>query len=256
MKRIVQIIITIVTFLGVTIALDLILGGLWGSLYPGNTYFVEYFGNFPQNQASTDYIEKYISFLSEDTLGWLAYTCLGVTKTMESLGTFVTINPLTGASTPAMGYIPQLLEYNAVDYPEANMLLIFGILKLILPLFVTSLMAGAVAKYKKQALLNAFLSILVIGVAGIILNLVHISYNAVSFDYKFNAILGLNYNYEISYNLIKASIWDLNIGLGPEAAGLLIQTPFMMSTSIIAIVYTLMNACIFSLPSIISAAKK
>nr|MDO8112497.1 hypothetical protein [Candidatus Sigynarchaeota archaeon] len=245
MKRIAQILITIVAFLASAIAFDFI-----AALLVGDNIAGAFLSAFP-GQAQLTYLDRYIGFMSSDTLGWFTYITLGVTQDLEIIAGGVTvIGPLL-MYTPAIslpgatpqGLIPIMMEYHPwSSTPVYFMPALAWLLKLIGPFIVTGIVGGAVAKAKKDAMGNTFLAFLVIAIAGIVLNIVHVYMNWISVAWKFSATLTQNPAY--------VYFWGIYGILTPDMLG------YIIGTSIVALVFAVINGLIISIISVIVARKK
>jgi len=196
MKRIAQLIVTIVVFLASAFILNIIAALLIGN----NANGLAFLGNFPGQTQST-YLDRYFGFMAQDTLGWFTYLTLSSTQNMQILAGGVmiyggylmyipTLSPLP-SNMGAIGLIPIMIDY----HPWSTLPLYFNlalawVMMLVLPFIITGIIAGAVAKTKKDAMQNMFFAILIIAIAGIVMNFIHVYMNfPLSADWKFSATI-------------------------------------------------------------------
>jgi hypothetical protein len=260
MKSFPQLLVTIVVFIGSTIGIDLLVGALTVTDVTG--VYLTTFGNFP-GQTGLTYIQNYLGFMQADTLGWLTYVLSGASQSLETLasgmtvvgsglGAYLAYNP-SPVAVIGDGIIPIMIEYHPwSSTPWVFMPALMALIRLIGPFIITGIVAGAVAKEKKQAIRNALLTFLVVGLAGIVLNIVHIYLNfPLSYDWKFDAYLMLNPAFTPYY--------ELNAALAavmPEELRLAAGLSFGIFNGVIAIIYALVNGLIISIVSVLVAAKK
>ncbi|MHA1699205.1 MAG: hypothetical protein ACTSWN_10235, partial [Promethearchaeota archaeon] len=131
MKRLVQIIIGIVAFIVTSIVMEIVIGVVLGSNFPPNANI----GNFPGQEGN--YLDQYIGFLSQDTLGWFTYTVLCCAQSLDILGGVISFG-----NSHAVGLIPILMDYNyaahgGIHTPVFKMFLMV-LIRLIIPMFVVS----------------------------------------------------------------------------------------------------------------------
>ncbi|NMC07705.1 MAG: hypothetical protein GYA24_21000 [Candidatus Lokiarchaeota archaeon] len=258
MKKLPQLIVTIAVFIGSTIGIDFLVGAMVATDVTG--VYLTSFGTFP-GQTGLTYIENYLGFLQADTLGWFTYIMSSASQSLETLasslyvagsglGAYLTYSPTSGS---AIGIIPILIEYHPLSStPQVFMPTLAALIRLIAPFIITGIVAGAVAKEKKDAIRNTLLTFVIVGLAGIVLNIVHIIYNfPLSYDWKFDAYLMLNPAflpyYQMSASLAMASPVDARLAIGMM---------FGTFNGIIAIIYALVNGLIISIVSVLVAAKK
>ncbi|HME52095.1 MAG TPA: hypothetical protein VKM55_07745 [Candidatus Lokiarchaeia archaeon] len=250
MKRIAQLIVTIVTFLASAFILNLIAGVMIGN----NAAGLAFLGNFP-GQAQATYLGRYFGFLAQDTLGWFTFLTLSSTQNLQILAggvmvlnSVLTYVPPLSAIPPyigPIGLIPVMMEYGAHSPPLLTILVpaLAWLLLLVGPFVITGIVAGAAAKTKKEAMGNMFLSILVIAIAGIILNFIHVSMNfTLSVDWKFTA------------TIIQNPIYGYLLALYGTANSN--EIVYAIGVSIVALVFAILNGLIFSIESAIIARKK
>jgi hypothetical protein len=244
MNRIGQIAVTAAVFIGVTIGIDFLIAFLLAdSVVALNSLAV-----FPGQSSQATYLDRYIGFLTMDTLGWFTYVTLGASQNMEILASTVGVGGnliFYGLPSGATGLIPVLLEYHfASSAPQYALPALSWLLKLVVPLLVTGIVAGSIAKEKKGAMLNAFVGILVVGVIAMVLNIVHVSLNfELSFGWKFTAT--------ITQNPMLYTLWLMELLTGsPDMINYLIWT----SSTIV--IFALINGLIFSIVAAAAAMKK
>lgn len=242
MNKIGGILVSIVAFVVASIGIDFMNAVLLSDNIVG-WYLL---ANFPGGAGAT-FLDRYISYISVDTLGWLTYIFLGASQNLETLASTLSLNPLAMfvpgiPVTAAQGYIPMLMEYNPVDYTGVFTGLLGGLLKLVVPLIVTGIVAGLVAKTKKWALLTAIISFVVIGVIGVILNVVHVQMNWVSVNWKFFASLQVNPLFQI--------IW---LQYGIMTNDVLMYTA---NFSIVVLLFAIINGVIMGILAVAVARKK
>nr|MDO8087981.1 hypothetical protein [Candidatus Sigynarchaeum springense] len=264
MKKFPQLLVTIAVFIGSTIGIDFLVG--WLTTMDVTGVYLTSFGTFP-GQTGLTYIENYIGFLSADTLGWFTYVLSSASQSLEMLasgitvigsgvGAYLAFNP---SPTPVIGdgIIPILIEY----HPWSSNPLIFlpaliALIRLLVPFIVTGIVAGAVAKEKKDAIRNSLLTFVVVGAAGVVLNIIHIYYNfMLSVEWKFDAFIMLNPAFYTFQHPIEEAT-----ALLPEPQRSIMLLPLMwpyaINVSIVAMIYALINGLIISIVSVLTARKK
>lgn len=249
MKRIAQIIVTIVTFLASAFILNIIAGVIIGN----NPAGLAFLGLFPGQTQST-YLERYFGFMIQDTTGWFTYLTLSSTQNLQILAggviilngvlTYVPALSATNGSTSAIGLIPIMMDNNPWSSAPTNFLVAFAwLLMLVCPFVITGIIAGAVAKTKKESMGNMFLSILIIAIAGIVLNIIHVAMNfTLSVDWKFSA------------TIIQNPIYDYLLALYGTANTN--EILYVVSMSIVALVFSVINGLVFSIEAAVVARKK
>lgn len=183
-------------------------------------------GQFSQNIAhpGASYLASYQYFVSEDTLGWISFVCMGSTTGLETL-----VPIIQGLmSNPS-----------AADLPVYVMLL----LKLVIPLLATAVVAALIARSKRGAMTNALGGILIVAIAGIILTMIHIDMNWVSITWKFTDLASLNPIY---------AAWLSGFIFNP--AGTMIS--FIGGIAAFAAIYAIFNSATVSLVSLGIAKRK
>jgi hypothetical protein len=260
MKKIPQLIITIAVFIGSTIGIDFLVGALTTTDVLTRVYLTN-FGNFP-GQNGLNYIEDYLGFMQADILGWFTYVMSSASQSLETLasGLYVSGGVLTfdGPSGSAVGIIPILIEYHPwSSNPTIFLPTLFALIRLIGPFIITGIVAGAVAKEKKDAIKNALLTFLIVGAAGIIMNIIHISYNFVpSIEWKFSAYLSLNPAFQAVYDMNGGQYVGSYVGYALMDLVRPYISIYTVEISIIAGIYALINGLICSIISVMVAAKK
>jgi len=262
MKKFPQLLVTIAIFIGSTIGIDFLVGLLVSSDLTG--VYLTSFGNFP-GQTGLTYIENYIGFLQTDTLGWFSYILSSASQSLETLasgvyvagsgiGAYLTYNTTAGS---AIGIIPILIEFHPwSSNPLVFMPTLAALIRLIAPFIITGIVAGAVAKEKKDAIRNSLLTFVIVGAAGIVMNIIHIYFNFIlSVDWKFDAYIMLNpafYAFQQQIVLATAALTEPTRSLTLAA----LMWPYAINVSIVAIIYALVNGLIISIISVMVAAKK
>ncbi|MBN2152965.1 MAG: hypothetical protein JW839_16050 [Candidatus Lokiarchaeota archaeon] len=264
MKKFPQLLVTIAVFIGSTIGIDFLVG--WLTTMDITGAYLTSFGSFP-GQTGLTYIENYVGFLQADTLGWFTYVLSGASQSLETLasgmtvvgsglGAYLAYNP---SMTPVIGdgIIPIMIEFHPwSSNPTLFMPALIALIRLLVPFLITGIVAGAVAKEKKDAIRNALLAFVVVGAAGVVLNIFHLSYNFVlSVEWKFDAFIMLNPAFFSFQNQIETTIAML-----PEpnrSLSLAVMLfPFTLNISIVAMIYALINGLIISILAVLVAAKK
>jgi hypothetical protein len=116
---------------------------------------------------------------------------------------------------------------------------------LVLPFIITGIIAGAVAKTKKDAMQNMFFAILIIAIAGIVMNFIHVYMNfPLSADWKFSATILQNPIYAYLLALYGNNQFATN------------QIVYVACMSIVALVFAIINGLIFSIIPVVVARKK
>jgi hypothetical protein len=260
MKKIVQLIITIVAFIGSTIGIDFLVG----AIAQGDAIFLASYGNFPGQSAGATFMDRYIGFMSNDIIGWFSYVLSSSSQSLETLASGVYVNTaltqltFVNTSGSAVGLIPILIEYHPWSNTPAYFLpTLLATLRLIVPFIIAGIIGGAIAKDKKQAILNTFLAFLVVGIAGVVVTDIHIYFNFMfSVDWKFDALTTLNpafFTFQMPIEMVVAGISD------PLARSLVLapmMVPFMININIVAMIYALINGLIISIISVLVARKK
>ncbi len=262
MKAFPQLLVTIVVFIGSTIGIDFLVGALTITDVTGA--YLTTFGNFP-GQTGLTYIQNYLGFMQVDTLGWLTYVMSSASQSLETLasgmyvtgsglGAYLSYGPPSGS---AVGIIPIMIEFHPwSSNPLLFMPALTALIRLLGPFIITGIIAGAVAKVKKDAIRNSLLTFVVVGAAGIVLNIIHINYNFVaSVNWKFDAYVMLN----PAFYAILTPIETATAALTEPARSLTLATlmwPYAINISIIAIIYALVNGLIISIVSVLVAGKK
>ncbi|MEX2681548.1 MAG: hypothetical protein Q6373_008105 [Candidatus Sigynarchaeota archaeon] len=264
MKRIVQLIITAAVFIASMIGIEFLIGLIAGD----NAIFLASLGNFPGHNTEATYIERYTGFLIDDTLGWFSYTLLGAAQDLEIVASYVFVHPAglsyisTGAySWSPFGLVPIMIEAHPWStVPEYFLPALLWLIKLVVPFIITGIVAGLVAKEKKQAIGNALLAFIIVGVGGIVLNIIHIYMNIISLDWKFTAMMSINpaftqFVYMHWGNALNA--W-VNDGMSDPIAAYYSQemVDLMVETSIVSIIFAVVNGLILSIVAVIVARKK
>ena len=249
MKRIAQLIVTIIVFLGATIIFNFLAALMIGN----NASGLAFLGNFP-GQTQATYLDRYIGFMAQDTLGWFTYVTLGSTQDLQILAggviffnNILMYNPPIPTYSGAIGLIPILMDYGAHSPPLLDVAIpaLAWLLMLVCPFVITGIIAGAVAKTKKGAMGNMILSILVIAVIGIVLNIIHVVMNFdLSVSWKFSATIIQNPIYAFLLTLYGNNLLSTN------------QISYIISMSIVAFVFAVINGLVFSIESVIVARKK
>lgn len=230
MKRIAQLIIAIVCFIGATIGLDL----LAGLVLTDNPIGLALLGNYPGTEILPDLMTRYFAYMQVDTLGWLTNLFLTGTQNLELIAS--TIN-----YSSAFGYVPIMMEYQFIDYPEVFIPFMFGLIKMVIPILIVGLVSGWVAQTKKKAMINALATMIIIGVIGIVLNIVHVYLNWISVDWKFAATLQLN---PIYGEVLALTFMDPT------------PTYYIIGSSIVAFAFSVINGAIMSIVAALAAIKK
>ncbi|MFX0100300.1 MAG: hypothetical protein ACFFCS_12020, partial [Candidatus Hodarchaeota archaeon] len=191
-------------------------------------------GNYPGTLATPNLMDRYIEYMKVDTLGWMTNLFLSGAQNLELIGSTISYGS-------AYGYIPIMMEYQFIDYPEVFFPFLFGLMRLVIPILLVGLVSGWVANTKKNAMLNALASMIIIGVIGIILNIAHVYMNWESVFWKFNATIQLN---PIYVQVLLLTFTD--------------PTPlyYIIGTSIVAFVFSIINGAIMAIVAALAALKK
>ncbi|MBD3188044.1 hypothetical protein GF325_14500 [Candidatus Bathyarchaeota archaeon] len=235
MNRLAKLVITIVSFIVTVFVLDIIAA----AVIADDTIGLALVGNFPVSGAdpALPLMDRYFQYMGTDTLGWLTYLFSNGAQNLELIGGGAI------AVGDATGYIPILMEFHPNSTaPQFFMPHVIGLTKLIVPLIVPAVVSGLISKTTKQALINTFAAFLIIGVVASVLNIIHVYMNWTSLGWKFNATL--------QTNPLLVDFWTNYAMIVPD------QTMYIVSTTTIIMVFSIVNGGVMCVVSALSSRKK
>ncbi|MHA1998121.1 MAG: hypothetical protein ACTSU9_08385 [Promethearchaeota archaeon] len=233
MNKLGKLVIIVATFLVATFVMDVITGLVIGD----NPTGLALLANSPY--ANSDpLLTQYFNFFTTDTLGWFTSLFTSGAQSLELIGGGL-IGP-GGLGGPS-GYIPILVEYHlGSSQPQYFVPYLMGLLKLVVPMITTGIMSGLISASKKDAMVGTLSAFLVIGAGAIILNIIHVYLNWVSYSWKFTATTSQN----PLLSLVLMVFGSTSMG------------GYLLFSSIIIIVYAVVNGVVMAVISAMSAAKK